>query len=88
MTSIVDRPATASGERAAPDARRRTSPPRRVARAAAAVARRTTAIAAFLAVWELAPRLGFVNRTFLVPFSATLPALWRLAADGQLWSNT
>lgn len=88
MTSVADRPALGSGERSGPDRHPRPSPARRAARTAGAVARRTAAIAAFLAVWELAPRLGLVDRTFLVPFSQTLPALWHLAEDGQLWSNT
>jgi NitT/TauT family transport system permease protein len=31
--------------------------------------RHTAAIAAFLLLWEFAPRLGLINRTFLPPFS-------------------
>ncbi|WP_242619664.1 ABC transporter permease [Actinomadura fibrosa] len=61
---------------------------RRAAGAAGAVARRTVAIAAFLAVWELAPRAGLVDRTFLPPASEIVPALWDLARGGQLWSDT
>jgi NitT/TauT family transport system permease protein len=50
--------------------------------------KRTIAIAAFLALWEVAPRVGLVDRTFLVPFSEAVRALIDLADDGQLWSNT
>ncbi|MFD0689290.1 ABC transporter permease [Actinomadura fibrosa] len=96
MASTVEAPAagpgTAGPDTAEPDttgpapARRR--PLRRAAGAAGAVARRTVAIAAFLAVWELAPRAGLVDRTFLPPASEIVPALWDLARGGQLWSDT
>lgn len=52
------------------------------------IGQRTIAIAAFLTLWEVVPRAGLVDRTFLVPFSETIPALWDLARTGQLWSNT
>jgi NitT/TauT family transport system permease protein len=52
------------------------------------VAKRTVAIAAFLVLWEVAPRIGLVDRTFLVPFSEAVKALIELAKDGQLWDNT
>lgn len=50
--------------------------------------KRTVAIVAFLALWEIAPRVGLVDRTFLVPFSEAVKALIELAKDGQLWDNT
>ena len=59
-----------------------------VARALALTGRRTIAIIAFLALWELAPRAGMVDRTFLPPVSEVAPTLWDLARNGQLWSNT
>lgn len=37
-----------------------------------------------LLAWELAPRLGLVDRRFLTPFSEVLATLWRLAASGGL----
>jgi NitT/TauT family transport system permease protein len=38
-------------------------------RSAEPFVRNTAAVAAFLLFWELAPRLGLINRTFLPPFS-------------------
>ena len=43
---------------------------------------------AFFGLWELAPRVGLVDRTFLPPLSTVLEAWEKLAANGQLWSNT
>lgn len=60
----------------------------RAAAGLAVVAKRTVAIAAFLVLWEVAPRIGLVDRTFLVPFSEGVRALIELAKDGQLWDNT
>jgi NitT/TauT family transport system permease protein len=60
----------------------------RVGTGLAVVAKRTVAIAAFLVLWEFAPRIGLVDRTFLVPFSEAVKALIELAKDGQLWDNT
>jgi NitT/TauT family transport system permease protein len=51
-------------------------------------ARKSSAVIAFLALWEIAPRAGLVDPTFLVPFSAAVRALWGLAQDGQLWDDT
>lgn len=45
------------------------------------------AILALLLLWETAPRLGLVDRTFLPPFSEVARAWWQLAADGQLAVN-
>ena len=64
------------------------SPIGRVAGGLAVVAKRTVAIAAFLVLWEVAPRIGLVDRTFLVPFSEAVKALIELAENGQLWDNT
>ncbi|MFG2639360.1 ABC transporter permease [Streptomyces sp. NPDC048370] len=49
---------------------------------------KSAAIAALLLLWETAPRLGLVDRTFLPPFSEVALAWWALAADGQLADNT
>lgn len=64
------------------------APLTRVGSGLAAVGKRTVAIAAFLVLWEVAPRVGLVDRTFLVPFSEAVKALIELAKDGQLWDNT
>ena len=39
---------------------------------------------AFCALWEIAPRLGWMNPIFFPPLSAVLAALWELTASGQL----
>jgi NitT/TauT family transport system permease protein len=61
---------------------------RTLLRAAATLGRKSAAVAAFLALWEIAPRVGLVDPTFLVPFSTAVRALWGLAQDGQLWDDT
>src|SRR3954453_11195937 len=45
---------------------------------------RTGAILAFIALWEAAPRLGFVERAFFPPFSEVLRTAWLLTKNGQL----
>lgn len=60
------------------------APLRRTGRVLLAVITRTVAIAALIAVWETAPRLGLVDRTFLPPFSEVAVAWWELLLDGQL----
>ncbi|NUR31403.1 MAG: ABC transporter permease [Catenulispora sp.] len=60
----------------------------RAARALGTFGKRVIAVVAFLALWEAAPRLGLVDRTFLVPFSEAVKALVELAKNGQLWDNT
>jgi NitT/TauT family transport system permease protein len=64
------------------------APLTRLGTALTAFGKRIVAIAAFLLLWEVAPRVGLVDRTFLVPFSEAIKALIGLAEDGQLWDNT
>jgi NitT/TauT family transport system permease protein len=45
-------------------------------------------VVALLALWEIAPRAGWVEPSLLPPFSKVLQAWWKLAQNGQLWSNT
>lgn len=66
---------------AAPDAPAAT--PRRRPRGLVLL-RGSAAILAFLAVWEVVPRLGLVDRVFLPPFSEVLAAWWQLAVSGEL----
>lgn len=40
-----------------------------------------------LAIWEISPRLGFVDRTFLPPFSEVIQAWWQLLLSGELLSH-
>ncbi|MFF8902330.1 ABC transporter permease [Streptomyces lydicus] len=59
----------------------------RVLRAALTGATKSVAIVALLLAWELAPRFGLVDRTFLPPFSEVAQAWWELVANGQLADN-
>lgn len=45
------------------------------------------AILAFLAVWEIAPRIGLVDKVFLPPFSQVAETFVRLVVNGQLWEH-
>lgn len=48
------------------------------------LAARVAVAAALLASWELAPRLGLVDATFVTPLSRVLETLWGLASSGEL----
>ncbi|MEU0395488.1 ABC transporter permease [Streptomyces sp. NPDC006208] len=61
---------------------------RRAGRAMVGVLTRTVAVLTLIAVWEAAPRLGLVDRTFLPPFSEVAVAWWQLLRDGQLGEHT
>jgi len=45
-------------------------------------------ILAFLATWEVAPRLGWVEPAFLPAFSDVIRSGLDMARDGQLWTHT
>ncbi|WP_153407831.1 ABC transporter permease [Nocardia macrotermitis] len=45
------------------------------------------AIALFLAVWEIAPRVGLVDQIFLPPFSTVAQAFVELVRNGQMWEH-
>ncbi len=49
---------------------------------------RSGLIVALALLWELAPRLGLTDPTFLPPLSEVLAAGWALALNGQLWEHT
>jgi NitT/TauT family transport system permease protein len=49
--------------------------------------RRWLAIAAFLVLWEVAPRLGLVEPAFLPPLSEVLRTGVGLVQNGQLWNH-
>ncbi|MGE0219627.1 ABC transporter permease [Mycolicibacterium sp.] len=66
---------------------RRPSARRRSARLFITVLKRVVAVVVFLAIWELAPTLGWVDRAFLSPFTEVLQALWGLLQDGSLAQN-
>lgn len=52
-----------------------------------AVLVRSVAILAFLALWEIAPRVGLVDRVFLPPLTEVLSAWWSLLVSGALWQH-
>ena len=47
--------------------------------------RHSAAIVIFLLLWELSPRLGLINRTFLPPFSEVVVKGLEYAAAGKLF---
>lgn len=49
---------------------------------------RSGLVLALAALWELAPRLGLTDPTFLPPLIEVLAAGWVLAQNGQLWEHT
>jgi len=74
-------PASPPRERARPEGPLAAS---RLARALGLGARRCAAVAAFALLWEVAPRLGLVDRVFLPPLSEVLATLASLTLDGQM----
>lgn len=58
-----------------------------LARGAARWFRSSIAILVFLALWEVLPRLGWVDATFLPPFSEVLRALAGMLASGELQAH-
>ncbi|AEV83282.1 ABC transporter permease [Actinoplanes sp. SE50] len=67
-----------------------TAPPvgRRVVRLLSSVVTRTAAIVVLALIWEISPRLGLVDRTFLPPLSEVLVAWWDLVKSGELLEHT
>ncbi|MER7009313.1 ABC transporter permease [Dactylosporangium sp. NPDC000555] len=63
------------------------APLRRAGRLLGSGVRRIVAIAAFLALWQIAPTVGWVDRAFLSPLNEVLVTWWGLAVDGDLWTN-
>lgn len=49
--------------------------------------RATVVVAAFLALWEVAPRVGLVDKVFLPLFSEVVSAWFTLLNNGQLWEH-
>ncbi|MER2114776.1 MAG: ABC transporter permease [Solibacillus isronensis] len=41
----------------------------------------------FVLLWELAPQLDFVDKTFLPPFSEVILAWWDLFITGEIWRH-
>ncbi|WP_127532460.1 ABC transporter permease [Paenibacillus kobensis] len=51
------------------------------------VFKRTIAIIVLLAVWEVIPRIGLVDRTFFPPFSVDIKAWWEMLVSGELGTH-
>lgn len=56
-------------------------------RGVATLVKRSIAILAFLALWQAAPKLGWVEEAFLPPFTTVAHALVDLARSGVLWTD-
>jgi NitT/TauT family transport system permease protein len=83
VSSVVELPGTRAADPARPRGVRR----RRAVALLGTGFRRSIAIVLFLALWEVAPRVGLVDRTFLTPLSEVLKAWWELAKSGSLWDH-
>lgn len=88
-SSTLTRPAPADVDVAPEDYRQRAgldvdAPPAPLRLALARLVRGSVALVAFAALWEVAPRLGLVDRVFLPPLSTAVGALADLVGNGQL----
>jgi NitT/TauT family transport system permease protein len=52
-----------------------------------AFGKRSLLVLALLALWEVVPRLGLTDPTFLPPFSDVIGAGWQLAQSGELYDD-
>lgn len=91
-TGTLDSAPRTESERAEipPEAATRPRVPRWGRRTVASVWRvvkPSVAILTFLAVWEIAPRTGLVDKVFLPPFTEVGRAFFELIANGQLWEH-
>jgi NitT/TauT family transport system permease protein len=92
VTGTFDAPRTAGPEPAlARPAAPANTPARRPVQWLAGLAWRVTkpsiAILAFLALWEIAPRVGLVDKVFLPPFTEVAATFFELIGNGQLWEH-
>lgn len=81
VTDQLDPPQTVAARSVARRALRVLGPP------AWRAVRKTIVIVAFLLLWEVAPRIGLVDETFLPPFSVVARAFADLARSGALWTH-
>lgn len=51
------------------------------------VLKKSAVLILFILIWEIAPRLGLVEKTFLPPFSEVIRAWWELFISGELWKH-
>lgn len=59
--------------------------PNRALTIASTIAKKSAVIVIFLALWQFAPALGWVDKTFLSPVPEVAQAWWGLASGGELW---
>jgi NitT/TauT family transport system permease protein len=52
-----------------------------------AFGKRSLLVLALLALWEVVPRLGLTDPTFMPPFSDVIGAGWQLAQSGELYDD-
>ncbi|MCX0271435.1 ABC transporter permease [Nocardia zapadnayensis] len=88
-TGTLDAPRAAGPEPAlarttAPASSPARRPVQRLAGLAWRVTKPSVAILAFLALWEIAPRVGLVDKVFLPPFSEVAATFFELIGSGQL----
>jgi NitT/TauT family transport system permease protein len=79
MTSTLEKPkAVATTPAPAPAVRRRRRFNRKFVTS-------WIGVAVLLAVWQIAPNAGWVDKTFLPPLTSVLDAWWQLVQSGELW---
>lgn len=54
---------------------------------AATIARSSAAVLLFVALWEIAPRIGLADPVFLPPFSQVIGALAELVTSGEIFTH-
>lgn len=81
MTTTLERPVGAPARPAVP-------PPRRLRLLDRRWLTSWVGVALLLVAWQIAPSLGWVDRTFLPPLSDVVHAWWQLARSGELWQDT
>ena len=93
MSSAIATPAEAVPVAASSPAPPASAPPasrglrRSVGSLAWKIFKPAAAILAFLAVWEIAPRIGLVDKVFLPPFGQVAETFITLVGNGQLWEH-
>jgi NitT/TauT family transport system permease protein len=60
---------------------------KRLLRLTGSLSTRLAAIIVLALIWEIFPRLGIVDATFLPPLSEVLVDWWQLLRSGQLWEH-
>lgn len=80
--TLVPRAGTATVTQASP-----YGPGKRLLRLAGSLSTRLAALVVLALIWEIFPRLGVVDATFLPPLSEVLADWWQLLRSGRLWEH-